>query len=327
MCREWLIVLSGLWLMEPTEPVTPALTTAVSEEDRKTLEADLKALEHVEFRVREAAAERLVARQASVVAPLEKLALTGGAEASVRAFELLRQLHRDGDDETYEAVEAAYEALVQSDNILAVARAEAAIESVSEVRHRRALASFRKLGGLVQFDSEEDNAVDAVPPRINAVMINQKWKGGDDGLKYLRRLEDFHQQVPFRQLTAIYFIQGAKVSPDALEGLKSNFGRAVVERGPACLGVAQKQDGVDDVLKIDQVVEDSAAGRAGLQKDDIILKFDDVPIPDFKTLVEKIGDRQPGHKIQILYSRDGETKTTTAELLEWTLPPVKKREF
>ena len=327
MCGKWLIVLSGLWLAEPTEPVNPQLATAPSADDRKTLAADLKALEHVEFRVREAAAQRLAARGASVVAPLENLALTGGAEASVRAFELLRQLHRDGDDETYEAVEAAYEALVQSDNILAVARAEAAIESVSDVRHRRAVASFRKLGGLVQFDSEGEGTEDAAPPRINAVMINQKWKGEDEGLKYLRRMEDFRQQGPFRQLTAIYFIQGAKVSPDALEGLRLNFGRAVVERGPACLGVVQKQDGIDDVLKIDQVVEDSAAGRAGLQKDDVILKFDDVPIPDFKTLVEKIGNRKPGDKIHILYSRDGKQKSTTAELLEWTLPPVKKRDF
>lgn len=323
MSWKWLIVLSGLWLAEPTVPVIPGSP----EEDRKTLASDLKALEHAEFRVREAAAQKLVARRVSVVAPLENLALTGGAEASVRAFELLRQLHRDGDDETYEAVEAAYDALVRSDNILAVARTEAAIESVSEVRHRRALASFRKLGGLVQFDSEEDNTEDAAPPRINAVMLNQRWKGGDDGLKHLRRMEDFRQQFPIRQLTAIYFIQGSRVSPDALEGLKSSFGRAVVERGPACLGVAQRQDVGEDVLKVDQVVEDSAAGRAGLKQNDVILEFDDIPIPDFKTLVEKIGDRKPGDKIHILYSRDGEKKTTTAELLEWTLPPVKKRDF
>lgn len=327
MCWKLLIILSGLWLAEPTQPVATAPATVTAEEDQKTLAADLTALEHPEFRIREAAAQRLAARRASVIAPLANLAQTGSAEASVRAFELLRQLHRDGDDETYEAVEATYEALIQSDNILAASRAEAAIEAVSEVRHRRAVASFRKLGGLVQFDSVEDTTADATPPRINAVMINQQWKGGDEGLKHLRRIEDFRPVIQFRQPPAIYFIRGAKVSPDALNDLKTAFGRAVIERGPACLGVMQKQELGDDVLRIDQVVDDSAAGRAGLQKNDIILEFDDVPIPDFKTLVEKIGDRQPGDKIRILYSRGEEKKITTAELLEWTLPPVKRSEF
>ena len=326
MCGKLMIVLSGLWLLEPTEPVSPNLPVATAEDDQKTLAADLKALEHAEFRVRESAAKRLVARQVTIVPILAALAQTGSAEASVRAFELLRQLHRDGNDETYEAVETTYDALVQSDNILAASRAEAAIEAVSEVRHRRALASFRKLGGLVQFESEEDTTEDASPPSIKAAMINHQWKGGDEGLKYLRRIEDFRSAIQFRSPPGIYFIRGAKISSEALDGLKASFGGAVVERGPACLGVMQQQQGVgEDVLRIDQVVVDSAAGRAGLQQDDIILEFDDVPIPNFKALVEKIGDRQPGDKIRILYSRAGEKKTATAKLLEWTLPPVMKR--
>ena len=325
MSWKLLIVLSGLWLGEPSKPVTPDSVPVMSNEDRQSLAADLKAVEHAEFRVREAAVQRLAARGGSVVAPLAALAQTGSAEASVRAFELLRQLYRDGDDETYEAVETTYESLLQSDNVLAASRAEAAIEAVSEVRHRRALASFRKLGGLVQFTSEEDPTEGAAPPPISAAMINQQWKGGDDGLKYLRRIEDFRPAIQFRSPPGIYFIRGAKISPEALDGLKADFGRAVAERGPACLGVQQKQEVGDEVLRINEVVVDSAAGRAGLQSGDVILEFDGVPIPNFKVLVEKIGDRQPGDKILILYARDGEQKTTTAELLEWTLPPVLKR--
>ena len=324
MFGKLMILLSGLWLLEPTEPVSPNLPVVTAEDDQKTLAADLKALEHAEFRVREAAAKRLVARQMTVVPVLAALAQTGSAEASVRAFELLRQLHRDGNDETYEAVEATYEALVQSDNILAASRAEAAIEAVSEVRHRRALASFRKLGGLVQFESEEDTTEDAPPPPIRTAMINHQWKGSDDGLKYLRRIEEFRSALQGRSRTGIYFIRGAKISPEALNGLIASFGEAVVERGPACLGVQPMPEMGDEVFRIKDVVADSAAGRAGLQPNDIILEFDGVPIPDFKALVDKIGDRQPGDKIRILYRRAGENKTATAELLEWTLPPVLK---
>ncbi|MBC8117940.1 MAG: hypothetical protein H7062_26410, partial [Candidatus Saccharimonas sp.] len=202
MCWKLLIVLSGLWLAEPTAPVTSAPATVTEEANSKSLAADLKALEHSEFRVREAAAQRLVARRVTVVPLLATLAQTGSAEASVRAFELLRQLHRDADDETYEAVEATYDALVQSDNILAASRAETAIEAVSEVRHRRAVASFRKLGGVVQFASEEDPAADAPLPPIRSAMINRHWTGGDDGLKFLRRIEDFRTPVVLQQRSA-----------------------------------------------------------------------------------------------------------------------------
>ena len=49
MCGKWLIVLGGLWLLEPTEPVSPNLPVATAEDDQKTRSADLKALEHAEF--------------------------------------------------------------------------------------------------------------------------------------------------------------------------------------------------------------------------------------------------------------------------------------
>ena len=327
MVGKLLILLAGFGQSEPGTPATAEPAVIAPTEDAALLTSDLKGLGHAEFLVREAAAKRLATRGQAVVAPLTELAETGSPEVSVRAFELLRKLYRDGDDATMEGVETAYEKLTQSSNLLAAARAESAIETVSELRHRRALASFRKLGGLVQFDSEEDTAEGAAPPRVNAVMINQRWKGGDDGLKYLRRIQDFRSTLQPRTLSAIYFIRGSKISDEALDSLKLDFGRALVERGPACLGVMQQQGNGEPVLRIDQVVEDSAAGRAGLKQDDIILAFDDDPIPDFATLVEKIGDRQPGDKIRILYSRDGEKQTTTAELLEWTLPPVRKRDF
>ncbi len=317
MSWKLLIVLSGLWLAEPTAPASPGSATVTPEAERKNLVADLKALEHAEFRVREAAAQRLVSRGVTVVPFLAGLAQTGSAEASVRAFELLRQLHRDGDDETFEAVESTYDALVQSDNVLAVSRAEAAIETVSAVRRRRAVASFRKLGGVVQFVSEEDPADDAAPPPIKSAMINRHWAGGDDGLKYLRRIEDFRVPLQFQFRSALYVIKGARISDEALAELKAALPGSVVERGPAQLGVKPSREVGDGGLPIGEVVPGSAADRAGLQVDDVILEFDNVPIDNFEKLVEQIGVHQPGDKIRVLYARDGEKKTTTAELGEW----------
>ena len=42
-------------------------------------------------------------------------------------------------------------------------------------------------------------------------------------------------------------------------------------------------------------------------------------------VVTDIVSTQPGDKILILYSRADKKETTTAELLEWTLPPVLKQ--
>jgi PDZ domain-containing protein len=317
MYGKLLIVLGIFWLAEPKESVTLDSIKAASEDGQQALAADLKALEHTEFRVREAAAQRLAARGIAVVAPLAAMAENGSAEASVRAFELLRQLHRDGDDETYEAVETTYEALVQSDNILAASRAESAIEAVSEVRHRRAVASFRKLGGVVQYASDENPAADAPPPPIRSALINRHWTGGDDGLKYLRRIEDFRSPLPFQSRSALYVIKGAKVSTEALADLKATFPGIVVERGPACLGVKPSRDFGEGGLPIGEVVDGSAADQAGLQQDDIIVEFDNVPTPDFVTLVKRIGEHEPGDKVPVLFSRGGEKKTTTVELGEW----------
>ncbi|MBC8113067.1 MAG: PDZ domain-containing protein [Candidatus Saccharimonas sp.] len=125
--------------------------------------------------------------------------------------------------------------------------------------------------------------------------------------------------MPFvlQQRSALYVITNAKISTEALADLKATFPGALVERGPACLGVKPSRELGEGGLSIGEVVPGSAADQAGLQSEDIILEFDSVSIPKFDTLVEQIGKHQPGDKIHVLFSRNGEKKTTTVELGEW----------
>lgn len=322
MCGELLLVLAGLWLANPISVISSGPEAVVTDEIRAALIEDLKALEHADFRIREAASERIVARHQAAVAPLAELAQSGRAEASVRAFELLRQLHSADDEATYEAVESVYDALIQGDNIQVAARAEAAIDAQGATRHRRALAAFRKLGGLVRFLVEEDPDKDAPSPPLKAAMINRHWTGGDEGLKYLRRIEDFQPPARFQQRSALYVIKGptgAKISDEALARLKTDLQGVIAERGPAFLGVQPSGGLVENGLVISRLVPGGPGDAAGLQSEDVILEFDGVAIPDFETLVERIGLRQPGDIVTVSYLRDGEEKCLTVELDEFKI--------
>lgn len=65
-----------------------------------------------------------------------------------------------------------------------------------------------------------------------------------------------------------------------------------------------------------QVVEDSAADKAGIEERDVIISVNDSPIRDFGQLANAIGLRQPGEKVQIKLLRDGKEKTIKATLSE-----------
>ncbi len=65
-----------------------------------------------------------------------------------------------------------------------------------------------------------------------------------------------------------------------------------------------------------QVVEDSAAEKAGIKERDVIIAVNDSPIRDFGQLANAIGLRQPSEKVKITLIRDGAQKTINATLAE-----------
>lgn len=80
----------------------------------------------------------------------------------------------------------------------------------------------------------------------------------------------------------------------------------------AFLGVMSEKH--DKGAKITSVTKESAAAKAGLQKDDIITKVNDQNITDSEDLFETIRKFKPEDKVTISYLRDGQLKTTTAVL-------------
>lgn len=80
------------------------------------------------------------------------------------------------------------------------------------------------------------------------------------------------------------------------------------------LGVSTAKD--DAGAKVEEVVKESAAAKAGLQKGDIITKVDDTKIEDPSDLSEVISAKKPKEEVKITYKRDGKEKTAKATLQE-----------
>lgn len=80
----------------------------------------------------------------------------------------------------------------------------------------------------------------------------------------------------------------------------------------AFLGVMSEKN--EKGAKITSVTKESAAAKAGLQKDDIITKVNNQSITDSEDLFETIRKFKPEDKVTISYLRDGQQKTTTAVL-------------
>ena len=85
------------------------------------------------------------------------------------------------------------------------------------------------------------------------------------------------------------------------------------------MGVQPSSGLVENGLVISRLVPDGPGDAAGLQPEDVVLEFDGVAIPNFETLVEQIGLRQPGDIVTVIYLRDGEEKCLTVELDEFKI--------
>ena len=133
---------------------------------------------------------------------------------------------------------------------------------------------------------------------IVTLQLGKGWKGGDKGLKYVRRLT---------RLRSLLIIDGAKASDEQLASLTAAVPMLmVVRRGRALLGVKS----FSMPCQIQEVRPGLAAHRAGVKVGDVVQKFNDKPISDFQQLVDLIKGHRPGDKVILTVSRtvDGQKK-------------------
>lgn len=82
--------------------------------------------------------------------------------------------------------------------------------------------------------------------------------------------------------------------------------------GSAFLGVATEQ--ANGGLKITQIVDNSAASKAGLEVNDVITEFEGDAVTTPAQLGAAVAQQDAGDRVQVTYTRNGSTKTVTVTL-------------
>ncbi len=295
------------------------------DERRQAAAALIAQLGSPSFELREEATKKLEQAGIDAVGPLLTAASGDSLEATCRAIRALGVIFDSPDDATFDAVEAALEQLAESPNRSAAQRAQMLLSpqdlngaiGIDDRRHRRwkrAIIRIRELGGIVKpmDPSLADEEITEMPPDKPVwlhVVLDEGWKGKTADLINLKRLA---VRIPY---PTIYFTKEAQIPAEALDDLQRKPPQLRVEpRGKAMLGIS----GDDSVpCRIIQVTPNSAAKKAGLRPNDVILKYDGEELKSFRRLIEITGEHKPGDKVKLEIERDGEMISVEAELTGW----------
>ncbi len=291
------------------DPPTVRQPSIVPKATPDEIEQWIRDLNAPEFTRREAATRNLIAAGADAAELLVKAVPTSSLEATCRITTILRAWYTSGKDELIEPAEVAFEQLVESKNRHMASRAVEVLDQyATTIRQDRAIAQIKQFGGTIEVSTMMGRLRIAGPDEARSflVILGRSWRGGEEGLKYLRRVSG---------LTQLYLLQdqttGKIVTPgvtqDAIDELRRMLPALSVDyRGPAFLGVKTLPN--VPICHIHEVPADTPADRAKLMAGDVVIGFDDKPVNTFQDLVKLIGTKQPGDviKLEVLRGADNE---------------------
>jgi hypothetical protein len=295
-----------IWLLAGT-PVT-ALAADDQPPSAAAIARAVAALDDSEWAAREAASRQLLSFGAAALPALARQAAQGSPEAAVRSVEILSTLYDRDDFPDMEALETELERLLAARGSPGEA-ARRAWEQHRPARERRAIARIEELGGRIDFSQEQRiDFDDQALPLIDHIVIGPKWKGGDDGIKHILKLS---------QVKRLYRVKGAPISDAARQKLE-DAGFVMDDRG-AFLGIGSSVQfgGEANGCEVDTVRDGSPAAQGGLQRGDLIVKFDDRPVKQFNDLIELLKESEPGRKVAFTVLRGGEALVLPVTLGDW----------
>lgn len=309
------------------EPPAVPKTVATPKPSADDIERWVQDLNAPEFTKREEATRRLIAAGAVAANPLIKAVQSSSLETTCRINTILRTWYTSGKEELIDPAEVAFEQLKESKNRHIASRADATLEQfATTIRQDRALAEINKLGGSVKELTE--NGIRAIGPGESKqlmVILGRDWRGGDDGLKFVRRLSSntvlylLHNRVTEKLLTP-------GVTPEAVAQLRRDMPRLnVAYRGPAFLGISPLNRIPGCYVR--EVTPDSPAAKAKIRSGDVVAKFDGKPVADFEELVLLIQDKQPGDKTKIEVLRGDEEEILFWQRLQAVEEPAAKEQL
>ncbi len=149
------------------------------------------------------------------------------------------------------------------------------------------------------------------------VLINGKpmMEFNSDGVtinsrKMIYRNKNGDMSFNFKGMDDIDGLEGLKDLQVLKDGNWNAYGKGNVTK--PFLGVTTEKEGAG--AKITSISKGSAAEKAGLKVDDIILKIDKEEVTGADVLAKIIATKKPGDDIKIAYKRDGKNKDLKAAL-------------
>jgi len=142
-----------------------------------------------------------------------------------------------------------------------------------------------------------------LPQKPSGLFFTARYTGGAEGLRHVRRLGSLDDGSFDARSLEIYVTTDATVDVNAVQRVATYHPRSLVQvRGPS-LGVQGSIFGRG--CEITTVLEDSPAEKAGMQNNDIVREADGKIIRDFNDLVNAVGAKKSGQKIELVIDRWG----------------------
>lgn len=273
-------------------------------------------LQSDDFQARQKATQELPKFGEQVVEPLLKVTQGDSLEAAVRAILVIEQVYVLGKAGSAGPAEDALEKLTHAKNPSVALRAEEAIDRHADIREKRAVREIRKMGGTVKLWTPEEIAKTAQgntvePGQVRYVALGSKWKGGENGLRFIKRV---------RKFPVLYLIKGHPIPELAMEDLMKALPATQFQTrdSDAMLGITHMA-GIRDRggCLVGDVSDGLAAQKAGIRSGDFILQFGGKPVENFDTLVGLIGEKSAGDVVEVVLLRDGQIKTLPVTLSSW----------
>ncbi|QDT88523.1 PDZ domain-containing protein [Gimesia algae] len=309
-------------------------------------------LESDDFQARQQATKKLPEYGAQIIDPLLKVTQGDSLEAAVRAILVIEQVYIQGKEKSVSRAEDALEQLANAKNPSVAIRAEEAIDRHADIREKRAVREITKMGGKVTFWTAEDiartpGANTREPGQVRYIVLGEKWwsetekttgitatggdkkaGGGDEqtggkekgsekeggrerGLRFIKRI---------RNLDTLYMIKGNTIPEVAMDDLMRALPatRFQTRDSDAMLGISSQAGGNENGgCLVGDVSEGLAAANAGIHSGDLIIKFGEDKVENFNSLVDLIGKKEAGNKVEVLLIRNGKPKSVKVTLSSW----------
>ena len=192
----------------------------------------------------------------------------------------------------------------------AASAADAALDLFPAALTRLALREVRRLGGAVMRTDPFGGAAFGSPAITYSVTLDDRWAGGERGLRHLRAI---------RRLTQVHLTDGCPL-PDAARAalVAGAYGTFSVERrGRAFLGVSFSPTGGGG-CRIDRATPGGPAALAGLRGGDLIVRFGETPIENPAALLDAIRETgELGEATPVTILRADVPLTVPVTLARW----------